>query len=376
MASQPTNQAADPRSHVGEQIGCRVSDSFASWMAQAAGSLAVTTYQAGKLVMLGWDPGRGQVTLLLRQFDKPMGLAASSDAKRLALATRQSVVLLADAPLLASDYLEEQKGKYAALYLPRAAYFTGDLNVHDLAFDGEQTLWVVNTRFCCLSHLSEEYSFVPKWKPPFVSEIVPEDRCHLNGLAIVERKPRYVTCLGETDTAGGWREKKATGGVVMDVQSSEALLRGLSMPHSPRWHNGQLWVLNSGAGELWTVDVKSGKHTVVAALPGYLRGLSFMGPFALIGMCQIREKHIFGGLPVQQRHKKLLCGVAVVDLRTGQEAGIIEFTAGVQELYEVLFLPNVRRAMILNTEKEAAREAFTAPEFSYWLRSSSVVRPA
>ena len=376
MASQPTTQAADPRSLVGEQIGCRVSDSFASWMAQAGGSLAVTTYQAGKVVMLGWDETRGQVTLLLRQFDKPMGLAASAEAKRLALATRQSVVLLADAPLLAPDYLEEQKGKYAALYLPRAAYFTGDLNVHDLAFDGEQTLWVVNTRFCCLSHLSEEYSFVPKWKPPFVSEIVPEDRCHLNGLAIAEGKPRYVTCLGETDTAGGWREKKATGGVVVDVQTSEVSLRGLSMPHSPRWHNGQLWVLNSGAGELWAVDVKSGKHTVVAALPGYLRGLSFMGPFALIGMCQIREKHIFGGLPVQQRHKKLLCGVAVVDLRTGQEAGIIEFTAGVQELYEVLFLPNVRRPMILNLEKEAGRQAFSAPEFSYWLRSSSVVHPA
>ena len=135
MASQP--QAADPHSHVGEQIGCRVSDSFASWMAQAGGSLVVTTYQAGKLVMVGWDQGRGQVTLLFRQFDKPMGLAASSDAKRLALATRQSVVLLADAPLLAPDYLEEHKGRYAALYLPRAAYFTGDLNVHDLAFDGE-----------------------------------------------------------------------------------------------------------------------------------------------------------------------------------------------------------------------------------------------
>jgi uncharacterized protein (TIGR03032 family) len=374
MASQP--QAADPHSHVGEQIGCRVSDSFASWMAQAGGSLVVTTYQAGKLVMVGWDQGRGQVTLLFRQFDKPMGLAASSDAKRLALATRQSVVLLADAPLLAPDYLEEHNGKYAALYLPRAAYFTGDLNVHDLAFDGEQTLWVVNTRFCCLSHLSGEYSFVPKWKPPFVSEIVPEDRCHLNGLAIVDGRPTYVTCLGDTDTAGGWREKKATGGVVVDVQRTQVILRGLSMPHSPRWHKGQLWVLNSGAGELWALDVKSGNHIVVAALPGYLRGLSFSGPFALIGMCQIREKHIFGGLPVQQRHKKLLCGVAVVDLRTGQQAGMIEFTAGVQELYEVLFLPNVRRPMILNMEKEAGRQAFTAPEFSYWLRSSSAVSPA
>jgi uncharacterized protein (TIGR03032 family) len=302
-----------------------------------------------------------------------MGLAATPDGRRLALATRQAVVLLADAPLLAHDYLEGHKGKYEALYLPRAAYFTGDINVHDLGFDGDGTLWVVNTRFCCLSHLSDTYSFMPKWKPPFLSEIVPEDRCHLNGLAMVDGKPRYVTCLGETDTVGGWRENKAAGGVVVDVQRNEVILRGLTMPHSPRWYKDQLWVLNSGAGELLAVDVKTGREVVVCSLPGYLRGLSFVGHYALIGMCQVREKHIFGGLPVQQRHQKLFCGVAVVDLRTGQQAGIIEFTSGVQELYEVLFLPNVRGAMILNTEKDAARQAFTAPEFSYWLRSSSVI---
>jgi uncharacterized protein (TIGR03032 family) len=119
---------------------------------------------------------------------------------------------------------------------------------------------LVNTRFACLSQVSDDYSFIPKWKPPFVSDIVPEDRCHLNGLAMVEGRPRYVTCLGQTDTPGGWRENKACGGVVVDVQSGEVILRGLSMPHSPRWHNDRLWLLNSGAGELWAVDVKTGRH--------------------------------------------------------------------------------------------------------------------
>jgi uncharacterized protein (TIGR03032 family) len=122
------------------------------------------------------------------------------------------------------------------------------------------------------------------------------------------------------------------------------------------------------------VDVKTGQHVVVAALPGYLRGLSFAGGFALIGLCQIREKRIFGGLPVQERFSKLLCGVAIVDLRTGKQVGMIEFTSGVQELYEVLFLPNVMRPMILNTEKEAFRQAFSAPEFSYWLRPRSEIQ--
>jgi uncharacterized protein (TIGR03032 family) len=296
----------------------------------------------------------------------------------MALATRHEVVLLANAPLLAHDYLETQPGRYDALYLPRAAYYTGDLNVHDVAYgkdgDTEAGLWVVNSRFSCLSSLSREHSFVPRWKPPFVSEIVPEDRCHLNGLAMVDGKPGYVTALGETDAVGGWRENKASGGVIVHVDTNQVVLRGLSMPHSPRWYDGRLWVLNSGAGELWVVDPRKGGHDVVCALPGYLRGLCFVGgAYAVVGLCQIREKHIFGGLPVQQRHPKLLCGVGVIDLRTGKQVAMLEFTSGCQELYDVQFLPGVRRPMILNLEREAARQAFTAPEFSYWLRPSSEI---
>ncbi|HEV8378744.1 MAG TPA: TIGR03032 family protein [Tepidisphaeraceae bacterium] len=358
----------------GDRIECKISDAFATWMSQANGSLAITTYQAGKVVLVGWDPKLNQVTLLPRQFDKPMGLARSPDSRLLALATRHSVILLADAPLLAPDYLEDQKGKYGALYLPRAQYFTGDLNIHDLTFDTDNKLWLVNTRFCCLSHLSTDHSFIPDWKPPFVSDIVPEDRCHLNGLAIVNGKPRYATSLGETNTVGGWRDNKASGGILIDIEANQIILRGLSMPHSPRWRNDQLYLLNSGAGQLLSFDPKTKQSKTIIELPGYLRGLSFAGHFALVGLCQIREKHIFGGLAVQHRHPKLLCGVAIIDLRSGQQAAFFEFTAGVQELYEVLFLPNVHRPMILNTEKDATRQAFTAPQFSFWLRPSSEIK--
>jgi uncharacterized protein (TIGR03032 family) len=350
-------------------IACTASDGFATWLAASGGSLAISTYQAGKVVLVGWD-GR-QVTMLPRQFDKPLGMAIRG--QQLAIATRHQILMLANAPLLAHDYLEDQRGKYDALYLPRASHYTGDINAHDLAFDAEGSLWVVNTRFCCLAKLDAEHSFVPVWHPPFVSDVVPEDRCHLNGLAMVDGKPRFVTCLGSTDTPGGWRPEKATGGVMVEVESKQIVLAGLSMPHSPRWHKGQLWVLNSGTGELWVVDPKAGRHLVICALPGYLRGLSFVGPYALIGMCQIREKHIFGGLPVQQQHERLLCGVAVVDLRSGRVEGTLEFTGGVQELFEVSFLPGLRRPMLLNTDSDATRQAFTAPAFSYWLRPSNEV---
>ncbi len=372
-APQLPGNAADAlapgRSSTGEIIQCAVSESFAHWLSQAQGTLAITTYQAGKVALVGWD-GR-QVSLLLRQFDKPLGLAARGPM--LALATRHEVMILADAPLLAPDYLESDPGRYDALYVPRASYDTGDINVHDLAFANDG-LWLVNTRFSCLAAVSDRYNFVPRWKPPFVTEIVPEDRCHLNGLALVDGRPRYVTCLGQSDMVGGWRDAKATGGLVLDVDTGEAICRGLAMPHSPRWHDGWLYVLNSGLGELWRIAPATGACDMVCALPGYLRGLHCWGPYALVGMCQIREKHIFGGLPIEQRYPRLLCGVALVDLRSGAQLGLFEFTAGCQELFEVQFLPGVLRPMLLNRDKVAARQAITAPDFAYWLRPSNEIR--
>jgi uncharacterized protein (TIGR03032 family) len=350
-------------------VACSADETFANWMSQLHGSLAVTTYQANRVALLGWN-GQ-QVSLLMREFDKPMGMAV--DRGRILLATRHEVLLLADAPLLAHELIKDAPGRYDALYLPRASFFTGDINVHDVGL-GPEGLWLINTRFSCLSLASLEYSFVPRWQPPFISQLVPEDRCHLNGLAMDQGRPRFVSALGESDTVGGWREGKATGGIVMDVESGEIVLRGLSMPHSPRFYDGALWLLNSGTGEFICADVQRGTYGVVCALPGYLRGLCFVGPWAIVGLCQIRERHIFGGVPVHDRHPELLCGLAVIDLRTGKPAGLFRFTSGCEEIYDVAVLPNNRRPNILNRDSEATREGLTAPEFSYWLRPSAEIR--
>jgi len=350
------------------RIASAVSEGFRDWIARAGGSLVVSTYQAGKVAMIGWD-GR-QVTLLMRQFDKPLGLAVRGG--RIALATRHDVCVFADAPLLAHDYLEGEPGRYDALYLPRASYHTGDVNTHDLAYLGDDLL-VVNTRFSCLARLSHDFNFFPLWRPSFVSDLVPEDRCHLNGLAVVEGRAKYVTALGTTDAPGAWRENKAAGGVLIDVETGQVVAGKLSMPHSPRWHGSRLWVLNSGTGELLVVDPSNGRCDAVCGLPGYLRGLCFAGPYAVIGLSKIREKHIFGGLPVQKQHAKLLCAVAVVDLRSGALVGLFEYTLGCEELYDVQFLPGVHRPMILNLDKPAARQAMTDPDSSYWLRPSAEI---
>ncbi len=363
------NQQTIPQEPV--RIECAATPSFQAWLAQAGGSLAVSTYQAGKVAMIGFD-GR-QVTLLMREFDKPLGLAAAGN--RLAVATRHTLWILANAPLLAHDYLEDQPGRYDALYLPRATYHTGDLNTHDVAFAGEELL-LVASRFSCLARLSYDFSFTPVWKPTFVTDLVPEDRCHLNGLAIRDGRARYVTALGTTDEPGGWRRNKAGGGVLIDVETDEIIVGGMAMPHSPRWHDGRLWVLNSGGGQLWLVDPDSGQSSVVCELPGYLRGLCFAGPYALVGLSKIREKHIFGGLPVQQRCDKLLCGVAVVDTRSGQQIGFFESTVGCEEIYDVQFLPGVHRPTILNLDRPGVHQAITNTDSCYWLRPGSEIPTA
>jgi hypothetical protein len=385
------------------RIDCIAPPAFQSWLAQSGGTLAISTYQGGKIAMLAWD-GR-QVTLLLRQFDKPMGMAAAGPG--LMLATRHAVWLFSNAAALA-EYADPRPDRYDALYLPRTTYHTGDLHTHDVAIvqawaegrlseaagtvpifserrEAPPQKWdclpcappadapeivMVATRFSCLATVSNAHSFVPLWKPPFISQLMPEDRCHLNGLAVVDGRPKYVTALGMTDTAGAWREKKATGGVLLEVPSGEVVLAGLAMPHSPRWYRDRLWLLNSGGGELLVADLEHGTSQVVCELPSYVRGLSFAGDYALVGMSKIREKHIFGGLPVQQRNEKLICGVAVVDIRSGQLAATFEFTAGCEEIYDVQFLPGVLRPMLFNLDQPAVHRAITNAENSFWITPS------
>jgi len=312
--------------------------------------------------MVGWNGT--QASVLPRQLPRPMGLA--SNGSNMAAVCKDEVMFFADAHALAGHYPEEHSARYDALFLPRASYFIGSLDAHDIGF-GDDGLWMVNTRFSCLSVLSRAYSFEPRWHPPFISRLAPEDRCHLNGLAILDGKPRYVTAHGTTDEPGAWRESKADGGVLIDVESGECAITGLSMPHSPRYHDGKLYMLNSGAGELCLPEPEKGEYEVICALPGYTRGMSFAGKYALVGLSQVRSTHLFDGMGVQGRFGKLHCGVAVVDLESGKEVGIFEFTDGCDELYDVLFLQGLSMPSILNHDNPASKRAVTAPDFAYWL---------
>jgi uncharacterized protein (TIGR03032 family) len=303
-------------------------------------ALLVSTYQAGKLGVVG---GRqGSLALSFHNFEQAMGVAVKPD--HIAVGARNQVWSLRSAPDIAPRL--EPAGRYDACFLARSSHFTGDIHVHELAWAGDE-LWVVNTLFSCLSTLHEDYSFVPRWRPPFISALAAEDRCHLNGLAMSHGErgvltPCYVTAFAETDSAAGWRPGKAASGCLIHVPSGQTVARGFAMPHSPRVYQGRVWLLDSGTGRLVTVDPATGMVDTVAELPGYTRGLAFHESFAFVGLSTIRETAVFGGVPVAERRESLRCGVAVIDLRTGRSVAHLEFQSGVEEIFAVEVLPGVR----------------------------------
>ena len=295
-------------------------------------SLLISTYQSDKLICAREQDGG--LNTHFRDVDKPMGIAVAPG--RFALGTRTEVWDLRDLPELAPRI--EPAGAHDACYLPRNRHVTGDVAVHELGWAGGE-LWLVATAFSCLATLDADHSIVPRWTPPWISEVAHGDRCHLNGMCVEDGVVRWVTALGRTDEPGGWRADKAHGGVLYDVVAEEVVAEGLCMPHSPRRHDGRLWVLQSGLGELGLVDEATGRVEAVAQLPGFTRGMAIVDGFAFVGLSQIRESSTFGDLPIVHRLTERQCGVWVIDLASGEVAGFLRFDDLVQEVFDVALLP-------------------------------------
>lgn len=317
------------------------SHGFPDLLAELNSSLLVSTYQAGQLCSFGMHQGKLHVAL--DSFSVAMGIALHP--RKVAVGSRGMIWFLESAGRDLAQQLPPA-GNYDAALLARSAHVTGNIHTHEMAFLGDE-LWVVNTLFSCLATIQPGYNFVPCWKPKFVSNChVPGDRCHLNGMAIEAGRVRYVTAMAETDSPNGWREAKEKTGCLIDVPANEVVARGFAMPHSPRVYQGRLWVLDSGRGQLVTVDPRSGRWDVVTTFPGYTRGLAFAGPFAFVGLSRIRETAVFGGLPIAEQREELKCGVGVVDLRTGQQVAAFQFLDAVEEIFDVQVLPGVRCALV------------------------------
>ncbi|MCA9048213.1 MAG: TIGR03032 family protein, partial [Planctomycetaceae bacterium] len=333
---------------------------FTDWLADENISLGFSTYQSGKLFLIGRKQD-GSMSGFERTFKHCMGLWASADAETLWLTSRYQLWRLRRTPARQDRY-----PGYDAMYIPRVGYTTGHLDTHDIVVEDDGRVVFVNTMFGCLATISETAGFRPLWRPPFLSALVPEDRCHLNGLALRDGRARYVTVVADCDVTDGWRDRRTDGGCVIDVQSDEIICRGLSMPHSPRWYRDRLWVLNSGRGEFGCVDLATGTFEPVAFCPGYLRGLSFHGRFAVVTLSKPRNI-TFSGLPLDtalsKRGAEPQCSLQIIDLETGTIAHWLRIDGTVvSEIYDVVVLPNVTRPMAIGFKNDEIEQLIVVEE--------------
>lgn len=347
------------------QLEISASRQFTAWLLEQNLSLAFSTYQAGKLFFVGLQPN-GRLSVFERTFERCMGLYAEGNT--FYMSTLYQLWRFENA-LEPGQFSNE----FDALFVPQVGYVTGDLDIHDIAYAQASEagqfppgLVFVNTLFSCLATTSESHSFKPLWKPNHISKLAAEDRCHLNGLAMKDGQPKYVTAVSQSDVNEGWRDRRVGGGCIIDVETQAVVATGLSMPHSPRWYQGKLWVLNSGEGELGTINLETGIFEAIAFCPGYLRGLAFAGDFAIVGLSKSRGNKTFAELPLeaklQAKQAEPRCGLMVIDLKTGDIVHNLRIDGIVEELYDVVVLPGIRRPMAIGFKTDEVRRILTLEE--------------
>jgi uncharacterized protein (TIGR03032 family) len=341
-AAEGAAAPAAPAPNAPEKTEITCSSGLAAWLAARQLSIAFTSYQSGQVFFTGRLQG-GQVSFHQHGFGRAMGIWA--DATRIYLATSAQIWRLENV-LAPGTFANE---RFDRLFVPRNSQTTGAVDIHEIGIEPSGRVIFVNTSYSCLATLSPTHGFRPIWKPPFISKLAPEDRCHLNGLAMEDGRARYVSAVCRSDVISGWRDRRERGGLIIDLADDDRLLtEGLSMPHSPRVWNGQLYVLDSGRGYLCQVDRQSGEAERIAFLPGFLRGLSFVGNYAIATLSLPRDRS-FAGLELDDELKtrdgEPWCGVQIVDLGTGDVVQWVRLTGGIRELFDVTVIPGAAAPM-------------------------------
>jgi uncharacterized protein (TIGR03032 family) len=352
QADSPTAQVAQaPQPNV--EKSC--SRGLAAWLASSNLSLAISSYQTGRVYLVGSDK-LGRVSFFERLFERAMGIVGN--AQRIYLGGLYQLWRFENV-LRSNEVIHAQFDK---CYVPRNAQTIGDLDIHELGIRKNGKVVFINTKYSCLAELSQTHSFKAIWKPDFITKLAPEDRCHLNGLAMVDGAPKYVTAVCKSDAVDGWRDRRHNGGVVIDIDTNEIVCEGLSMPHSPRWANGKLWVLNAGSGHLGWVDFATKSFVPHAFLPGFVRGLSIFGNTAAVGLSKPRNQR-FEGLQLDAELTKHdvepWCGVQIISLTNGDVLHWIRFEGDISEIFDLCFLPNVRNPMMVGLRTPEIRELIT-----------------
>jgi len=346
------------------RLEINTSRQFESWLREQNINLAFTTYQVGKIFFLGTRrPQAKKLFVFERTLKRCMGLAVFENS--LYTSSLYQIHRFED---VQNDHDNTPGSKTFGkrIYVPQLNYITGDLDTHEMAVEtnnGSNRLVFVNTLFNCLATVSEKFSFKPVWRPPFISKLAAEDRCHLNGLALREGEARYVSAVSTTDVVNGWREHRDNGGIVMDIKTNETIAENLSMPHSPRWHNETLYLSNAGSGHFGRIDMKSGKFEEIAFCPGFLRGMAIHNGFAIVGISKCRKNRTFQGIALDEnlKNKKVepRCGLLVIDLKTGDIVHSLTIEGIIDEIFDVAVIPETVKTQAIGFKTDEIRRVIS-----------------
>ncbi|MBN8697828.1 MAG: TIGR03032 family protein [Bacteroidetes bacterium] len=324
-------------------------------------SIALSTYQAGKIVFISPTQDNERLMTLPRAFRKPMGISVSGN--KMVISLYDEIIQFQNSKELATHYPNKQN-TYDSLWLPRATYYTGLVDMHDVDF-GDDGIYAVNTSFSCICKVDGEYNFTPYWQPPFIEKVMPGDACHLNGMVVLNGKPKYVTALGKTAVPQGWREHIVDGGILLDIERNEIILDGLSMPHSPKVYNNELYLLMSASGEFIKVNTETRAYDTIKKFDGFCRGLAFYQDFAFIGFSKLRKNSsTFAKLSFSD--KANFAGIKIIHMPTNAQVGEIIYETSVDEIYEVTILEDSIRPNILNTADEIHKYSLATPSSTFW----------
>lgn len=364
-ASPQKSKRADDaaREKVETKLDLSCSPGIVRWLLLNKCSLAFTSYKTGKLFLIGVMK-TGALSFHQRNFDEAMGLWTDPRSQCLYLGTHCQIWRFEN--ILRKGQIANNNHDWC--FVPRQSIVTGNVMAHDLALDVDGRIVFVNTAYSCLAVTDPVHSFRPLWKPPFISELAKEDRCHLNGLCMEAGHPRYVTAVSRSDLKTGWREHRGDGGIIMDVTTDKMLTQGLSMPHSPRVYRGELYVLDAGRGNLCRVDRKTGAVEPIAFCPGFLRGLAFHNNHAIAGLSLQRDQSFTGldlDASLKSRGAEPWCGLQIINLKSGETVEWLRIKGDVDELYDIAVLPNVQCPMALDFFENSVQQTISfPPEFA------------
>ena len=358
-----TNQNINPQA-LGP-FSCKYTPQIPQLLQQLNCSIAISTYQAGKVVFIS-AKDENSLVQLPRNFEKAMGIAEDSQKDKIAIACKDEVIVFRNSQDLAAFY-PNAPNKYDALYLPRNTFHTGAIDIHDLNFGNNGELYAVNTLFSSIVKIDDNYNFTPFWSPPQINKITSEDKCHLNGMAMHNGEPKYATAFNDGNTPQSWRDKITETGVIYNIEKNKIIANGLAMPHTPRIYNGELYVLLSATGELVKINKENGTYDVVVKIGGFVRGMSLHKDYLFIGQSKLRKNSsTFGKLPFAKDANQ--AGIVIIHLPTASIAGKITYLTSLDEIYDIHILADKTRPNILNTLTEDYKEGLSIPKTTFWKR--------